>query len=221
MPNLTYADNHWPDDNQPGAGRRQGHIWSKGLLRNKCASCISSSGHLGLGFNRQIESNLNLSAVLREKRINGSPYIVKPFSSLAFGARHNNAEHTAVKIGDPTKTEDAILPNCLQGVAKNLLFSFYFSIGRVEHYGCSGFQQSVRYTCSGIVFPKLICDTRPNHPVHPSFQYRRRLSPPVRMDYDYSIYGGDFPAMFCNCHWQLRVCGDFFAEEQRIEALSI
>jgi len=33
--------------------------------------------------------------LLREKRINGSPYLGKPFFPLAFGARNNDAEHVS------------------------------------------------------------------------------------------------------------------------------
>jgi len=46
-----------------------------------------------------------------KERIDISLYLGKPFSSLDFRARNNNAEHAAVKIGNPAKTEDAILVN--------------------------------------------------------------------------------------------------------------
>ena len=157
----------------------------------------------------------------RKERIDISTYLGKPFLSPAFGAGNDNAEHAAVKIGYPAKTEDAILPDCFQGVAENLPFPRYCRIRRIEDKGGFGSQQSLRYTRSGIAFEKLIGDARPNNPVHPSFQYRRRLTPPVRMDNDYPVGGGDFPAMFRNCRRQPGVFGDFFANKQGIEALLI
>jgi hypothetical protein len=54
--------------------------------------------------------------------INISPHFAEPGLPLALGARNDNAEHAAVKDGNPAKTEDAVLPDCLQGVAEDIPF---------------------------------------------------------------------------------------------------
>ena len=80
-----------------------------------------------------------LNVLWRKNRINIPPHLFKPILSLSFRACDNNAECSAVEIGDSAKTENAILPDCLEGISKNVLFPFRRRIGRVEYDGSLGF----------------------------------------------------------------------------------
>src|SRR5208283_4564686 len=111
-----------------------------------------------------------------KERINISPYLIEPLPPLICRAGNNDTEGLAVKAVDTTKTEDAIAPNCLEGVTKGIFISFSFGVGRIEYHRRSGFQQSVWYSLARIPFDKLVRNTGTQHSVDPTFQYGRRLA---------------------------------------------
>ncbi len=54
--------------------------------------------------------------------------MVQPNFTLLFRTGNNDIEHPAMKIGDAAETEDAILPDGFQRIAKDFFFSSGFRI---------------------------------------------------------------------------------------------
>jgi len=63
-------------------------------------------------------------------------YRVKPILALGHCAGNNHMEHPSVEVSDAAEAEDAIFPDRLQWIAKNILFSLGLSVGCVENKRC-------------------------------------------------------------------------------------
>ena len=81
------------------------------------------------------------------------------------------------------------------GSPKALYLACCGRVGRVEHHGHLGLEQSDRHALAGIALQKLVRHAGTNHAVDPALQDGRRLAPPVRMHDDDAIGCGDLRAV--------------------------
>src|SRR5208283_4502378 len=106
---------------------------------------------------------LSESLFLRKEYINILSNSVKPILALGHCACNNHMEHPAVEISDAAEAEDAIFPDRLQWITKNILFSLGLSVGCVENKRCHCFEQSPWNPFSRIIIQKLVGYAWPNH----------------------------------------------------------
>ena len=86
---------------------------------------------------------LSESLFLGKEYINILSYRVNPILALGHCAGNNHTEYPAVEVSDATEAEDAIFPNRLQWIAKNILFSLELSVGCVENKRCPCSEQAL------------------------------------------------------------------------------
>src|ERR1019366_7659516 len=106
----------------------------------------------------------------------------QPCLSLCFRTRNDNIEHPSTNCRNATEIEYAVPPDGFEWIAEDGLFSGTLGVRGIEDDGAVGLEQAAWNAFAFVSLQKLVGHSRPHHPVHPAFQYRGRLTPPVRMN---------------------------------------
>jgi len=119
----------------------------------------------------------------------------KPRRTLLGRAARHRRVHAPNDTFDAAESEDAVLPERFERITEHGRLTFWCGVGCVEDKSVTRPQKTQRNTLWANASGIAVSGIKPEHPIDPTLENCRQLSPPVRVEYKNEISASEFNAV--------------------------